>query len=480
MLFAFSFAKAAVNEVKNAIFSRMCDIRRIGGPSSYQKQVNSNVDLGSSSMSAFIGDTILPELLALGRVGIYVDAPANAPVLLVEEARPYVYYYVAEDILNWTYTNGTLTSVLLRDHEHEYVDGLPSDIIITYKHFILTEDGVRVDKYNEKDQLISTMILALPAIPFVMLALPTSMLADVANYQIALLNMESSDLNYIIRANFPFYTEQYNQKAEQAHFNQFSPDGTDTEITGTKEIVVGISQGRRYDKDLDRPDFIHPSPEPLLASMKKGEQLRADIRKLVNLAIDGLHSDDGLRNGLSFIALILERAERQIATHWATYESGDPATVVYPEDFSIHTDETRIEKAKGLDAMKNNVVSPTYQRELSKRIVDALLGGRLPQDTIMQIYKEIDNAPTLTSDPKVIHLDLENGLVGNATASLARGYGADEYRKAQADRAERIRLTMEAQGGQGGQARGTLDLQTDQPTSRDEKDGKPVRGEQHV
>lgn len=471
-----AFAKSTLNEVKNAIFSRMCDIRRIGGSSSYQRSINHNVDLNNSSMNAFIGDLILPELLALGKVGIYVDAPAIAPELLVQEARPYIYYYAAEDILNWAYTDGVLSKLLLRDHSYKYDDnGLPEEVEEAFRFLQLTPDGVSVTLINGEDT--NTTMLNLTEIPFTFLALPTSLLSEVADYQIALLNMESSDLNYIIRSNFPFYTEQYNEKLEQAHHAQFSPDGEGDQEE--REITVGVSQGRRYGAGLDRPEFIHPSPEPLLASMKKGEQLRQDIRKLINLAIDGLQSDDGLRNGLSFIALILERAERQISRFWAHYTNSLPAEVFYPEDFSLHTDETRIEKAKGLDTLKNNVVSSTYQREISKRIVDALLGGRLPQSKIMDIYNEIDTAPTLTSDPKVIHLDLENALVGNETASRARGYGPDEWRKAQADRAERIRLTMEAQGGQGGQARGVVDLQTEQPTSKDEKKGKRVRGENH-
>lgn len=44
------------------------------------------------------------------------------------------------------------------------------------------------------------------------------------------------------------------------------------------------------DMKADRPGFIHPSSEPLLASMKLQEKLEQDIRKLINLAVQSMSS----------------------------------------------------------------------------------------------------------------------------------------------------------------------------------------------
>ncbi len=475
MTYCPAFAKAALDEVKNTIFGRMCDIRRIGGPLTYQQQINQNVDLKRNSLTGFLGGQVLPELLSMGSVGIFTDMPklSGSTLLATQNARPYVYLYKVEDILDWSYGEDCeFTELLLRSRATH-------DTSITYyQHWHMEQGNVVLTVYDDEGEVVTRVETSLPHIPFTKLDLPSSLLSEVANYQIALLNMESSDINYIIRSNFPFYVEQYDARLEQTHHTHFSPDG-DADDAGnqdTKEITVGVSQGRRYGKDLDAPQFIHPSAEPLKASMAKGVQLRSDIRALVNLAVDSL-TDDGVRNGLAFIALVLEKAEKQIACYWSTYTNEPAAQIIYPEDFSNVTDETRINKANGLDTLKTKIVSATYQKEISKRVVDALLSGKLSQEMINQIYREIDTAPTLTSDPKIIYLDLEHGLVGNETASLARGYSADEVAKAQADRAERIRLTMLAQGGQGGQARGALDHQTVQPTSKDEKKGKLQRGE---
>ena len=50
-------------------------------------------------------------------------------------------------------------------------------------------------------------ILPITRIPFVMLELYDSLLADVADYQIALMNLSSSDIAYALKSNFPFYTQ---------------------------------------------------------------------------------------------------------------------------------------------------------------------------------------------------------------------------------------------------------------------------------
>ena len=58
-------AKAALLEIKNAIYQRMVDINREGGPASYQQAVageNYGVDLANRTMTAFIGDQVLRDL----------------------------------------------------------------------------------------------------------------------------------------------------------------------------------------------------------------------------------------------------------------------------------------------------------------------------------------------------------------------------------------------------------------------------------
>jgi hypothetical protein len=64
--------------------------------------------------------------------------------------------------------------------------------------------------------------------------------------------------------------------------------------------------------------------------------------------------NQGLEAGLSYIGLVLEAAERQIAEFWAAYEERESvskrevATIKYPDRYSLKTDADRITEAQNL------------------------------------------------------------------------------------------------------------------------------------
>jgi hypothetical protein len=125
-----TFAKTAINEIRNAIFQRMNDtIRRDGSPT-YQTAMaglSGGVDLRGSSMNYFMGHKTLTEMLVMGQVGVYVDMPpVNGPTLVdTLGARPYLYTYQAEDILSWSVSSPSNPSefkaILLRDRDRKSV-----------------------------------------------------------------------------------------------------------------------------------------------------------------------------------------------------------------------------------------------------------------------------------------------------------------------------------------------------------------------
>jgi hypothetical protein len=210
-----AFAKAAINDIRNAIFQRMRDITRRGGSQAYQNAV-AGLDLGvdrrGSTMNAFFGVKVLTELLVMGRVGVYVDAPAvPAPLTLAEagDVRPYLYKYDIEDILSWSCGNAEepseFQSVLLRDtvmqYDEEYL--LPTRSVSRYRRlWIDVKTGlVNLQFYDvdgtpvNRDGLPGGAYqLELTRIPFVMLDLGDSMIKDVCAQQVALLNLGSSDV----------------------------------------------------------------------------------------------------------------------------------------------------------------------------------------------------------------------------------------------------------------------------------------------
>jgi hypothetical protein len=378
------FAKLAVNEIRNKFYLRSHDITRAGGSLSYLSAVDGReggVDKNGSSMSYFICNDIIKELLVMRRVGIYVDMPPlDGPTLRDKQNKhPYCYFYPIEDILSWSYDeNRSLSSLLLRDYvtEVDPLTRLPKGSTTQYRHLYLEDNILIIDFYNKDSIFISKATVNIPVIPFEMPTIPYSVIADAANYQIALLNIESSDINHILTANFPFYTEQYN------------PTAASSFVKGeTQEVSVGVTKGRRYAKDLERPAFISPSTEPLKASMEKAKELKDDIRRLVNLAVEDLKGNES--NGLSYLAQTLEHVENRIAEYWGMYESEESATVIYPVDYNYFDIETRTKEIDKNIELADSIASPIFKKEICKRITRLALSNFVPIKTIYEIENDI-------------------------------------------------------------------------------------------
>jgi len=422
------------------------------------------------------------------------------------DKKPYIYHYVAEDIRNWsinmTAGGSEFNAVLLRDRffSLDKKTNLPLEEEIRFRYIWLGEDGkVHVQFYDSESKLIDQeIILDIEKIPFVLLELPDSLLIDTADYQISLLNLSSSDMAWVLKSNFPFYIEQFDPRSESSHLRQAQAEpltvnetikpgeAADIKIAKPMEIKVGSTAGRRYPKDIDRPGFIHPSSEPLLASMKKQDELKAEIRQLNNLAVTNLTprmasaeskaaDERSLESGLSAIGLELQHAESLIAKYWAIYEGNkDSATIIYPRIYSLKSDEENRKDADSLDNLKSKVPSPTYQKSVSKEIARITVGNKVSTEEMIKIEKEIDTANVLTSDVDIIQKDVELGLIGLDLASNVRGYPKGEVDKAKKDHTDRLARIAEAQSKASefdGGPRGVNDKDdTPKTTSRKEKE----------
>lgn len=494
-----AFAKEAINEIKNSLFQRFIDISREGGSVSYQEAIrglNYGVDLLGSSLNAFLGTQVLPELLVMSKVGVFIDMPQLSGITIAENLnkRPYMYCYRVEDIRTWRFdqfnSQTEYSALLLRDYIFEYDNdsGLPIGETCRFRHMWvdMEKGGVWVKYYDlAGNDLVTTseypnpQWLDIPRIPFVVIELNDSLMKDVADYQIALLNLASSDISYSLKCNFPFYTEQIDSKTTTPFIKK---EGEENSQGNKSEIItVGTTQGRRYPKGLDRPQFINPSAEPLKASMAKQEQLKTEIRQIVQLSVQNLQAgasaeskqvdNQGLENGLSYIGLTLENAERKIAQYWAMYEKSEPATIHYPEKYSIRSEEDRRAEADELSELLERVPSPTCQKEISKRIAEVLLGNKTSLDTMEKIRSEIDKAPGITSDPTVIVADVTAGICDLATAETLRGYPKGTAEKASQDHADRLARIAESQAAKSGDAaaRGVTDLDDDPSSGKKEK-----------
>jgi|2_EtaG_2_1085320.scaffolds.fasta_scaffold00029_11 hypothetical protein len=498
--FAPSFGKAAINDIKNSVFQRVGDVHRVGGPKSYQNAIlglEGGVDFETSSMGEFVGTQLLAEMLIMQRVGVLVDNFTDLGSTLRDKStkRPYLVRFVAEDILNWAPVrpiNG-FTALLLK--ETVTVDdewGLPSTPITNYRLYNKVADGVRFRRFDPDGHILNDVMLDIEKIPFAMAEVDNSLLIDVADYQISLLNLESSDVSFATKANFTFYYEFFDPRTEQTFAKTALPNDTGTEAeaktSAPKEIKLGQGQGRRIGKGLEKPGFISPDPDTLRVSMEKGEQLKKDIRNLLNLNLQSMSprrqsassqefDSRSLESSLSFIGLLLQRLEREIGVHWRAFEGeGSEIQVTYPKTYNLKNDKDRRDEAGELEELQNKVPSAEFRKTISKKIATILVGGDIPEDTLKTIHKEIDTADTLTSDPQIILSSHEAGLVDDKTAAVAIGFKKDVVNQAKKDRAERIKLTLEAQGGpeNADGDRGAPEFDKEKP---DEKDGKKTRGE---
>lgn len=474
-------AKAAVNNVKNSLYSRIGQsTTRIDGPRSYQiasKGENGGVDREHSSMNSFLNRKILPELLPIGKVGVFIDAP----LVRTSENSPYLRTIRAEDIFNWEIdpvNRGEFLQLLIRERLTNKDDtfGLPTETEATYRLFQKTPEGILISFFDKDSELIEQDTLDLERIPFVLFELTESLLTDVGSYQIALLNLSSSDMTYAYLSNIPIYTEQVDDNdlwgtiEDQTSDEKISPptDAVLAAHVGVKKTVdeagrqdvIGVSRGRAYPKGLDRPGFISPSPAPLEVSMKKAQEIKDDIRLIINLSLSNIKpraasaeskvaDERGLESGLSAIGLELEAGENAILNIWAIYEEvKNNGKVTYPNNYELKDDTERRKSADDILTLKEKLPSRTARIELTKDAAREIFGSRLPQEKMEQLLTELDNAGGCPSGAKEIKLDLEEGLVSAATASELRGYKKDEAAKAQKEKAKRMADAQASQRGE--------------------------------
>jgi len=483
-----SFASAAVTDIKNAIFQRMSDIVRSGGSEDYQKVIGGElggVDLRGSTINYFIGNEVLSELLFIGKVGVYVDMQQLTGYESLAETQythPYFYVYKAEDIINWRLSKmgdyHEFDLLLLKERILNYTDeGLPDQSVEAYRLLTRTPEGVLVQFLDVNGVETSRIQLNIPKIPFVIFELNQSLLQNIADHQIALLNLESSDIAYTLKSNFPFYVEQQT-KMTSPHLK--SEESTDK---SENEIEVGGTVGRRYPIGADAPSFINPSSEPLSISMQKQDKLKEDIRSLVQLALSTIQprfasaeskqlDERGLESGLSFIGLILEHGERQLAVYFEKYlnHTDDPAVISYPERYSLKSDSERIKEANDLYSLALKIPSTTAQKEVAKIAAKKILETKVQRSILDKILQQIDDAKYITSDPELLYKDIETGLVSTGTASQARGYPEAESEKAEQDHLRRVIRIQQAQVSDPA-ARGVYDI-SGQPISAGEQEKK--------
>lgn len=464
-----------VNTVRNSLTAKFSDIKRVGDPR-YVKAVTTDVDLQNDTMNAFIGLRVVPMLLVQARRLVVIDAPPIEPgtTRLEDSGAPYMWAVGAEDCLSWHLDeeSGHLDRVLIR----EYVDvededtGLVAAVRTQYRFMRYIEAGEEFGDYKGPGALVTiydgdnkvldeSFIAGLTRLPVVDMQLVQSLVQDIAAYQIALLNLASTDMSFLFRGNFPMYTQQYfpgrgSIKPRETK-QPTSPTSTvtrqdresDEDLSGGQRH--GASTGVAYSKDLERPGFIAPPTDNVRISMEKQKDLREEINILVDIsltsmAVKALEQSGkskemdraGKEEGLMYVGQVLETGEREIAEIYHEFlGSNQKYDVRYPTDYRVRSQEDRNNEVAQLGTIKELVRSETYQKTVDKRIAQVAIQPFTDAATLQKIENEIDESEWFDESEKrstIIAADVTAQVLSPETATGLRGYDSSEATKAAA------------------------------------------------
>lgn len=454
-------ASSAIEDVKNAFSPRM-DVVRSGGSEIYQSLIKGllgGVDKHNTTMDDFIKTNTLPELLYMGKAGILVQN-------YVDDADPhkfpYLVHYNADQIYNWAYTNGQLSRLVLKESAQKLdEDGFVASIIEIYRVFKLDGESVEVKIVNsdgkELDPITfepgsSTEIIDLPVIPFVIYKLTKGLLHKIDKYQIAYLNLESSDLDWLSTANLPIYTEQ---RSLVTDLTRQKADGEEDKQT----VRLGTKQGRAYSPGMDRPGFISPDSGPIEVSMKKQLQLQARIKDTLKTTLADVKMasaeslvlrDRGLEAGLSAIGATLNAGDLAVALIMHMYMvSAEVPNVAYPKKYELRTEEDRLATVNTLKELQKNLGSTEAKKAVEEIICRTILEGKVPDQELQKMLKEIQGAKLGIFDPETLAALVEAGIVSHELASSAIGAPTGDAAVAAAEHKERITAIKLAQSSSG-------------------------------
>ncbi len=505
-----SHTTTCLNMYRDAMMSKSHEIIRTGDPV-YKEIVSKNVDQSNNSMDSFMGLQFIPWLMAQQRRFIIVDAPPKAEGTTKDEdkGRPFIWAVNAENVLAWKMEAGKFTKILILEMAEceDPATGLAVGTEIQYRYMELVPAGtgeiqvskdysftpvsanedcvmVRLLDPNGKDK-VEPYALDIPRVPVVMGELVESMVKNSSKIQIGLLNLNSTDMMFLFKGNFPLYVENRDKAqrvippraTKKAVRNMEKVDLEDREVdeddTSHEKKEVGVNDGVSYGKDLQPPSFIAPPTENCTLSMAKQEAMKAEIRVLLDMALVSMankalqQSGDskemdrvGLDKGLSYIGSVCENVERDVAEIIHLFlKSAQKYEVKYPTDYSLKTKGERIAEANALQPSKTMIRSEKWQKKMSKSQARIVMTGSFPSAEIEEVEQDIE--ATVWFDESIerstmIGQDILNGVLSKETGCELRGFPEGEFEK------------IEAEG------QSEMDALTGGPNVPVDKDGNPV------
>lgn len=456
-------ASSAVDDVINSMAARL-DINRSGGSDEYQNCVAGRlggVDRDGSSMNDFIIRNTLPELCYMQKV-CWVVQNFTDP----NDTRkfPWIKQYTAEEVFNWTYKDGKLIALALKykaqslNPDTGFANDSEIDVVRVFRllegrveTWLQTPDDQELD-VNTLQAGSSRQFIEIDEIPAFIFALPIGLLTKIDKMQIAALNLESADVDWLRTGNKTIYVEQ-GMGFHPAMITK-AEDGTVEE--DKVEIKLGTNSGRMYGQGMAQPAFINPSADPLRASMEKQNHINNRVKDILKTTLSDmkLASADalsimgqGMESGLYGIGTVLLIGELAFARIFHKYlNRGEvEVTVAYPKKYELRTEEDRINKSEKIKTISQTFGSNTAKKYLELQAVYTLLDGKIPFEELKKIESEILNSEFCIYDPVTIESLVQAGIISRSLAGTSIGAPENDSKDAEAEHIRRIVAVQVAQ-----------------------------------
>lgn len=446
-------AKHAIYELRDMIAQHLHEVLRTG--STGYMAFTKNADCQGNSLNAILSKTLIVELMAMGRMCVIVDRDDSAITTKADELAnmPYICCIPIENVQSRKYDrNGRLIKLLV------------TRSVMTYDAVFQLETGIEERQYLyevnpggwidvtinptidlQPNQNTKKFKLDLDEIPFVEAVLSDSLMRDIAEYQIALLNIVSCDTYFACTANFPFYVEQ----RKGGGIPVVDPTtGKEAEIEDT---TAGPSYGRYYGQE--KPGFINPSPEPLKVSMELRSDLRVQIRQILQLTLNRVKPTRASgesksadmsekETGISAIAIELECFETKLQDVINDFlGDDDQGTVEYPDAYKSPSIDDLDTEVKLLIDTAKTTTNKDLRKQCLIRVGELLFG--IGSDVVEKLKASTEEVPFI--EPADIATYKEAGIIDNITSTVLAGFTEEVANKAQADHVERLKAIAIAQ-----------------------------------
>ena len=392
-----NYVRKVVNSFLGHVFRRGPD-RDMGDNPLYTLFCN-NVDRGGGYIDRFFRNAFRLALLN-GTVFIVVDKPQEAAANRQDEIERRLYPYLAlrlpEALQSWQRgDDGQLSKITLAE-SRTGADGKPHTVYRTWNRisWSLSKDakGNDVIEWGEHHLgLVPIVFLHCDAPLTASTLLSVPWVFDLAKANKALFNRVSEHDDLLRSQTFSIFTLPARDREEAQGFSNMK--------ISTENAVVYNPDGG------GKPGFVAPADGPAESYLAATQQIVQTIYRMANLefAGGGTAASSESKSGVA-LAFHFQEAGRLLAEFAAQIEAADyrvaeivhlwmgvpyNGSISYPRTFDLV--DLAAELSNALDAITMSI-SPTFERELKKKVSRNMLGEGISDDILARIDDEIDSA----------------------------------------------------------------------------------------